>query len=67
MYDNGSNEAFVIHVKEVLSLIKRKNYYNYYEGGVLKKEDFTQRFTAAQKKSDDSIADATTTRKGKGA
>ena len=27
VYDNGLNEAFIIHVKEVLSLIKRKNYY----------------------------------------
>jgi len=25
VYDNGSNEAFIILVKEVLSLIKRKN------------------------------------------
>jgi len=61
VYDNGSNKAFIIHVKEVLSLIKRKNYYNYYEGDEIKKEDCTQRFMAAQKKSDDSIADPTTT------
>ena len=39
LYDSDSNEAFVIHVKEVLSLVKQKNYYDYYEGGVLMKED----------------------------
>ena len=31
VYDNGSNKAFVIHVKEVLSFCKRKNYYKYYK------------------------------------
>ena len=29
VYDNGSNESFVIHVKEVLSFCKRKNYYKF--------------------------------------
>ena len=31
VYNSDSNEAFVIHVKEVLSLVKRKKYYDYYE------------------------------------
>ena len=48
-------------MKEVLSLVKRKNYYDYYEGAVLIKEDCQKRFTAAQKKSDASIANPTTT------
>jgi len=40
VYNIGENEAFVIHVKEVLSLIKRKKYYDYYEAAVMTKEDF---------------------------
>ena len=61
VFEGGSIEVLVIHVKEVLSLIKIKHYYDYYDGAVMKKEDCTQRFMAAQKKSDDSIADPTTT------
>ena len=61
VYDSDLNEAFVIHVKEVLSLVKRKNYYIYYEGAVLKKEDCQKRFDTAQKKSDSSIANPTKT------
>ena len=61
MYDSGSNEAYIIHVKEVLSLIKRKSYYNYYEAAVMRRDDSMILFTAAQKKSDDSITDPTTT------
>jgi hypothetical protein len=61
VYDNGSNEAFIIHVKEVISLCKRKNYYKYFEVAQKEQEDCTLRFTVAQKKSDDSIADPTTT------
>ena len=30
VHDNGSNETFIIHVKEVLSFCKRKNYYRFY-------------------------------------
>jgi hypothetical protein len=52
VFDGGSNKVFIIHVKEVLSLIKRKNYYNYDEKAVMKKNDCTQRFEKAQKKSD---------------
>ena len=61
VYDNGWNKAFITHVKEVISLNIRKNYYIYYEGAVMKKDDCILRFTAAQKKSDDSIANPTTT------
>ena len=60
VYLTGSNESFIIHVKEVLSPIKKKNCYDYYEGAILKKADCKIRFNAAQKKSDDSIADPTT-------
>jgi hypothetical protein len=59
-YDGGTNEAFVIHVKEVLNLIKRKNYNDYYEGAKLAKGDCLKRFERARKKSDDAIADPTT-------
>ena len=31
VHENGSNETFIIHVKEVLSFCKRKNYYKFYE------------------------------------
>ena len=61
VYDIGENEAFVIHLKEVLSLIKRKKYYDYYEAAVMAKEDCMIRFTAAKKKSNNSITDPTTT------
>ena len=62
MYDSGTNKAFVIHVKEVLNLIKRKNYNDYYEGAnKLAMNDCLQRFNKAQNKSDDAIADPTTT------
>ena len=61
VYDGGTNEAFIIHVKEVLSLIKRKNYFDYYEGAVMRKDDCIQRFNKAKKKSDDAITDPTTT------
>ena len=60
VYDGGLNEAFIIHIKEVLSFVKRKNYFDYYEGACMKKEDCTQRFEKAQKKSDDAIANPTT-------
>ncbi len=30
MYDGGMNKAFIIHVKEVLKLAERKNYFDYY-------------------------------------
>ena len=50
VYDSDSNESFVIHLKEVLSLVKWNSYYDYYEGDVLIKEDCQKRFTAAQKK-----------------
>ena len=39
VYDTDENKAFVIHMKEVLSLIKRKKYYDYYEVAVMTKED----------------------------
>ena len=39
VYDTGENKAFIIHVKEVLSLIKRKKYYDYYEAAEIQKED----------------------------
>ena len=61
VHDNGSNKTFIIHVKEVLSFCKRKNYYKIYEKAVQSKEDCFLRYQAAQKKSDNSIADPTTT------
>ncbi len=61
VYDNGSNEAFVIHVKEVLSFCKWKNYYKFYEKAAKTKEDCSLQFNAAQKKSNNAIADPTTT------
>ena len=48
-------------MKEVISLIKRKNYFDFYEKAVMKMNDCLQRFNMAQKKSDDAIADPTTT------
>ena len=48
-------------MKEVLNLIKRKNYNDYYEGAKLTKNDCLQRFNKARKKSDDAISDPTTT------
>jgi hypothetical protein len=57
VYNGGTNEAFIIHVKEVLSLTKRKNYFDYYDGAVMMKDDCIQRFNKAQKKSDDAIFD----------
>ena len=47
-------------MKEVLSLIKRKSYFDSYEGAVMKKNDCIQRFNKAQKKSNDAIANQTT-------
>ena len=61
VYDNGSNEAFVIHVKEVLSFCEQKNYNKFYEKALKTKEDCSLRFNAAQKKSDEAITDPTTT------
>ena len=61
VFDGGNNEAFIIHVKEVLSLIKRKSYKGFYDGAVMKKNDCLQRFNKAQKKSDDAIDNPTTT------
>ena len=60
VYDTGPNKAFITHVKEVISLITRKNYYNYYDGAVMKRDNSILRFKTAQKKSDTSIADPTT-------
>ena len=37
VYIGGTNEAFIIHVKEVIKLVKRKNYFDYYEAAVFKK------------------------------
>ena len=30
VHNSASNETFIIHVKEVLSFFKRKNYYKFY-------------------------------------
>jgi hypothetical protein len=60
VYGNGSNKAFVIHVKEVLSFCKRKNYNKFYEKALQTKEDCSLQFNVAQKKSDKAIADPTT-------
>jgi hypothetical protein len=61
VYNTRENTAFIIHVKEVLSLIKQKKYYDYYEAAEMQKEDCQKLFTAVQKKSNDSIAAPTTT------
>ena len=61
VYNNGSKKAFVIHVKEILSLCKRKNYCKYYNKAQKAKEDCSLQFTVAQKKYGDAIADPTTT------
>ena len=61
VYNNGSNKAFMIHVKEVMSLCKRKDFYKSYEKALKNKEDCTSRFNAAQQKPDNAIADPTTT------
>ena len=60
VYDGGSNETFVVHVKEVLNLIKRKGYNDFYEGAKLTKDDCLLRHRRAMKRSDDAIADPTT-------
>ena len=60
MYDGGPNKAFIIHVKEVLSLIKRKSYNDFYDGAKVNKDDYLQCFRNAQKKSDNAIADPMT-------
>ena len=61
VYNNGSNEAFLIHVKEVLSFCEQKNYNKFYEKALSSKEDCSLRFKVAQKKSNVAIADPTTT------
>ena len=61
VYDGGNNEAFIFHVKEVIKLAERKNYFDYYEGAVFKKSECLQRFNKAQKKSDDAVKDPTLT------
>ncbi len=37
VFDGGNNEAFIIHVKEVIKLAERKNYFDYYEAAVFEK------------------------------
>ena len=61
VYDNGSNEAFVIHVKEVPSFCDRKNYNKFLAKALKTKEDCSLQFLGAQKKSDEAIADPTRT------
>ena len=50
----------MIHVEEVLSFCKRKNYDKIYKKALETKEDCSSRFNAAQKKSNNAIADLTT-------
>ena len=47
VYDNGSNEAFMIHAKEVMSFCKRKDFYKSYEKAKTNLVDCTSRFNAA--------------------
>ena len=61
VYNNGSNKAFMIHVKEVTSFCKRKDFYKSYDKALKNKEDCTLRFIGAQQKSNEAIADSTTT------
>ena len=61
VHDNGSNETFIIHVKEVLRFCKRKNYYKFYVKAESSKEDCFLQYQAARKKSDKSIANPTMT------
>ena len=51
----------MIHVKEVLSFCKRKNYDKFYEKALKTKEDCSLRLNAAQKKSDEAITEPTIT------
>ncbi len=61
VYDDGNNEAFIIHVKDVIKLAKRKNYFDYYETAVFKKGQCVTQCNKAQKKSDNAIKDPTST------
>ena len=61
VYDGGSNEAFIIHVKEVIKLAERKNYFDYYEAAEHKKVQCVTQCNKAQKKSDNAIKDPTST------
>ena len=61
VYDGGNNEAFIIHVKEVIKLAERKNYFGYYEAAEFKKGQCVTQCNKAQKKSDNAIKDPTST------
>jgi hypothetical protein len=61
VFDGGNNEAFVIHVKEVIKLAERKNYFDFYEGAVFRKGQSMTQFNKAQKKFNDAINDPTST------
>ena len=61
VYNNGSNKVFVIHVKEIPRFCDWKNYNKFYAKALKTKEDCSLQFSGAQKKSNEAIADPTTT------
>ena len=60
MYDNGSNEAFVIHVQEVLNFCKNKGFYKAFAKAKVNLQDCTTRFNMAKDKLVDAKNDPTT-------
>jgi len=61
VFDNGSNESFMIQVQEVSNFCKRKDFFKAYEKAQASFADCTLRCHNAQVKLDDAIADPTTT------
>jgi hypothetical protein len=49
VYDGGNNESFIIHVKEVIKLAERKNYFDYYEAAAFKKGQCVTQCNKAQR------------------
>ena len=61
VYENSSNEAFMIHVQEVINFCKRKDFYKSYLKAKTHLEDCTIRCANSQKTLDNANADPTTT------
>ena len=60
VYGNGSNEAFMIHVQEVMNFCKLKGFCKSYKKAKTNLVDCTTRFNNAQKTLNDANADPTT-------
>ena len=60
VYNNSSNEAFTIHVQEVMNFCKQKGFYKSYEKAKTNLVDCTTRFNNVQKTLDNANADPTT-------